>query len=89
LELPSQRHGVLWVKTLSFFGRAMAAPLASFPSWRHRLLRPSSASGFLTTMDHGRLQSVVVLRHGAGLCASWGCLAFVEAVAAVLMFKGR
>jgi hypothetical protein len=69
--IPATRGSL--VKTLSVFGRAMAA------SWRRSLL-----GGIVC-----RLQSVVVLRHGAGLCASWGCLAFVEAVAAVLMFRGR
>jgi len=45
LESNPYPMGVIWVKTLSMPGRAMAAPPTSFPSWRCCLLRPNSASG--------------------------------------------
>ena len=56
-------------------GRATAAPLASLPSWRRRLLRPNSACSIAgAVVVHGWLSPVA--RHG-GRCRSvarWGLL---------------
>ena len=61
------RRRMQMVKTLSTFGRAMAAPSASLPPWRRRLRRPISAcgiAGWLLAADRG----------------GWRCLAIASAV---------
>ena len=59
MDLHPYGMGSLGENPVQFSGRVTAAPLASCPPWRHRLLRPNSALALLVTTAHGRPLSVV------------------------------